>query len=63
MKKTPNYAKGTAWGAFFGVIALVLQQLAGKDSPRTIPYYLGGALMGALIGFVVVKVRAGWRGA
>jgi hypothetical protein len=59
----PNYKKGAAWGAFFGILALVLQKLAGMnaDSPSTLNYYAGGAIGGALIGLLVVKFGAANR--
>ena len=49
-------------GRFFGVLNLLIQHVLGTTTgPNTINYYGGGALGGALIGVLVVRIAATWR--
>lgn len=63
MPTGPDYKKAALWGAAFGVAALLIQKMVGAtlNAPNSVAYFGGGALMGALAGVALTKVRSLWR--
>lgn len=55
MKISP--VKGMVWGALFCTIGQGMLSASAPDEPsNSIAYWIGGALLGAVLGFVVAKL-------